>query len=284
MSSNITKELKAAYARYGIETKGNKIVSPIGLISPVLKDGNTKTGKGVKTFSLLAGMREYYSHVYGKVCGTCGYNCPGCYAMTGKYNCDNVIDSNAVNTLLAREFPEFLENAIRAQLETLPGVDIRIHAAGDFFSQEYAAMWARIVRDFPNNNFWTYTKTEYENTFDGLPNGNIVKSVLPVGGFNFGHIDYVLKMYAELVAAGETPYICRCTLDKDQHCENCKGCIDNNYVLFIEHATKYNAAKDPLFAAALDIVDRQKTETPETIAARVVKILTNAARAIAKAA
>lgn len=266
MGNNITKELKASYNKYGIAISGGKIVSPVGNISPVLKDGNGKTGASVKTFSLLAGMIEYYSAVYGNVCGTCGYNCPGCYAMTGRYNCDNVIDSNAVNTLLARDHIDFLNRAIRAQLDTLPGVAVRIHAAGDFFSKEYAEMWRGIVRDYKTNEFWTYTKAEYETLFDGLENGNIVKSVIPGYGFNFGEIEYILRAYLELIARGENPYICRCTFDKDQHCENCRGCLDNLFVLFAKHSAKdYKAEKDSLFPAACEIVDAQKDHTPADI-------------------
>ena len=262
----ITKELKASYSKYGIYADGNKISAPIGLISPVLKDGNGKTGESVKTFSLLAGMREYFSAIYGNVCGTCSHNCPGCYAMTGRYNCDNVVDSNAANTLLAQYHIDFLNRAIRAQLDTLPGVAVRIHAAGDFFSNEYAEMWRGIVRDYPNNEFWTYTKAEYEDLFNGLENGNIVKSIIPGYGFNFGTIEYILRGYLELVARGEKPYICRCTFDKDQHCENCRGCLDNLFVLFAKHSVKdYKAEKDPLFPVAREIVDAQKDHTPTEI-------------------
>lgn len=272
--SDITKALKAAYNKYGIAVEGEKIVSPVGLVSPVLKDGNGKTGKSVKTFSLLAGMIEYYSAKFGHVCGTCGYNCPGCYAMSGRYNCDNVIDSNAINTILAREYIGFLDKAIRAQLDTLPGVAVRIHAAGDFFSDEYAAMWRQIVADFPVNEFWTYTKAEYESLFDDLPNGNIVKSIIPGFGFNFGEIEYILRAYLELLERGEMPYICRCTFDKGQHCENCRGCLDNLFVLFVKHSAKdYKAEKDPLFPEACKIVDMQKDHTHAEIAAAIRELL-----------
>lgn len=272
--SKLTKKEIAAYNAHSISVTidGARIVSPIGDIMPVLKDGNTKTGKTVKTFSLLP-TNKAFNTCFGTIPGTCPYHCEKCYATRGKYNCDNVINSNAINTILARDYMDFLDRAIRAQLDTLPGVDIRIHAAGDFFNKAYAEMWRGIVRDYPTNKFWTYTKTEYENTFAGLENGNIVKSLLPGIGFNFGHIEYVLRAYVELVARGETPYICRCTFDKNQHCENCKGCIDNLYVLFVEHSTEYKAEKDPLFPAACAIVDMQKDHTPQEIATEIEKIL-----------
>lgn len=272
--ARLTRKEIAAYKAHNITVTvdGARIVSPIGNIMPVLKDGNTKTGKRVKTFSVMP-TNKVFDTAFGKVCGTCPFHCEKCYATKGKYNCDNVINSNAINTILARDYLEFLDSAIRAQLDTLPGVDIRIHAAGDFFNKEYAEMWRGIVADYPNNNFWTYTKSEYENTFAGLENGNIVKSLLPGIGFNFGHIDYILRAYVELVARGESPYICRCTFDKKQHCENCRGCINNKYVLFVEHSTEYKAEKDPLFSVACAIVDMQKDHTPQEIATEIKKIL-----------
>ncbi len=228
----ITKALATSYNKYGIAVSGDKIVSPIGLVAPLLKIGtNGKLGKTVASCSVLAGNKAYKTK-FGEIPGTCGYNCPGCYAMQGKFNCPDVVNSNAVNTILAREYIDFFDRAIRAQLDTLPGVAVRLHAAGDFFSKEYADTWRAIVRDYPNNEFWTYTKAEYESAFDNLPNGNIVKSIIPNFGFNFGTIEYIFRAYLELVARGETPYICRCTFDKSQHCENCKGCINNKYVLF----------------------------------------------------
>ena len=264
--ANITKALKESYNKYGIAVSGGKIVSPIGLVAPLIKIGtNTKLGKTVASCSVLAGKKTYKTK-YGNVPGTCPFNCKGCYAMQGKFNCASTVNSNAVNTILAREFPEFFEKAIRAQLDTMPGIAVRLHAAGDFFSKEYANIWRGIVRDYPGNEFWTYTKAEFENTFDNLPNGNIVKSIIPEYGFNFGTIEYILRAYMELVARGEKPYICRCTFDKMQHCENCKGCIDNKYVLFVKHSTPdYKAEKDPLFPVACDIVNAQKDHTPAEI-------------------
>lgn len=267
------KALKDSYKAYGIYTNGEKIVTPVGLVSPLLKEGNTKTGKTVYTFSLLP-TNKTFETVYGTIKGSCPCNCQGCYATKGNYNFPGVRSSMAANTVLCYEHLDFVEKAIRAQLDTLPGVDIRIHAAGDFFNKEYADMWRRIASDYANTNkFWTYTKAEYENTFSGLANANIVKSIIPGFGFNFGHIEYVLRAYVELVKRGETPYICRCTFDDAQHCEGCKGCINNKYVLFAEHSTEYKAAEDPLFSAALDIVNAQKDNTPAQISEMIRKIL-----------
>ena len=50
---------KDYYARHGIEFKNGKIISPVGEICELLKEGNDKTGKAVYTFSLLPGNMEF---------------------------------------------------------------------------------------------------------------------------------------------------------------------------------------------------------------------------------
>ena len=241
----ITK--KAIYAKYGIEydTKTQRIATPIGALKEFLKDGNSKTGKAVKTWSMNQ--------------TTCPCHCPGCYGDSGCYNFSNVKESLANNTEIARNHLEFLERALRAQLETFAdGTEIRIHALGDFFSAEYLNMWRRIVRDYPKHIFWTYTKVQaFENAFNEYPNANIVKSIVKGFGFNFGHCDYVIDMYKALQAAGANVHICRCGIDENQHCAGCHKCSESEYVLFVEHSTDYVAQDDPKYDELVALVESQ---------------------------
>lgn len=238
---------KDIYAKYGInyDTKSQKIETPIGMMREPLKDGNSKTGKAVKTWSMNQ--------------TTCPCHCKGCYGDNGCYRFASTIESLRRNTTLAREYLEFLERAIRAQLETLKdGTEIRIHALGDFFSAEYLNMWRRIVRDFPQHVFWTYTKVQaFENAFNEYPNANIVKSIVKGFGFNFGHCDYVIDMYKALKAAGANVHICRCGIDENQHCAGCHMCSDSEYVLFVEHSTAYVAQEDPRYSELVALVESQ---------------------------
>lgn len=39
------KSKKEIYSKYGIQYKAGKILSPIGFVGELLKEGNTKTGK-----------------------------------------------------------------------------------------------------------------------------------------------------------------------------------------------------------------------------------------------
>ena len=247
---SITKKQAAIYNAYGITVEKGKLVSPIGRINPLLKEGNSKTGKKVYTFSLLPGTA-----------GTCCCNCKGCYAMTGFYKTPGVKASLVRNTELVNHHLEWVEDAIRAQLEILGACEIRIHAAGDFATEnmdEYAAMWYRIAHDLPTYLFWTYTKVEkFATLFDDLPNANIVKSIIPKVGINFGHCDYIINAYYTLKALGLPVYICRCGIDKNQHCEGCGVCATYKYVLFVEHSTEYKAEDDPLFSKLCEIVNNQ---------------------------
>lgn len=150
---------KEIFGKYGIEYRDGKILSPIGWIKPLLKEGNSKTGKAVLTWSMLPGNGHVTIAINGKpytVYGTCVCNCVGCYAQTGFYKMSSVIRSLAINTYLVNNFSGFVKNAIMAQLETMGRGEIRIHASGDFNTEkpnEYSALWHEIAKDFPSFRF-----------------------------------------------------------------------------------------------------------------------------------
>lgn len=255
---------REVYAKYGITFKNEKIISPIGPICELLKQGNDKTGKEVWTYSILPGTREFSAIVNGEVItarGTCCCSCAGCYAMTGHYRQNTAITSMVINTYLTVHYIEFVRACIMAQLDYIGRGEVRIHAAGDFNtenSDEYAAMWYDIAKKYTSFRMWTYTKVKrFETLFDDIKNANIVKSIIPGIGVNFGHCDYIINAYYALREAGKSVYICRCGIDKEQHCEHCGVCASYDYVLFIEHSTEYKAEKDPLFNKLVNIINNQ---------------------------
>lgn len=217
-----------------------------------LKNGNDKLGKGVYTWSMLPGCGNG---------GTCCCNYTGCYAMAGRYVMAPVKECLAYNTRLARERLEYLETVIELQLAHSKSIKyIRIHAAGDFFSGAYVAMWQRIAARHSDITFWTYTKA-WNRGFDAelialnaLPNVNIVDSLVN-GRVNFGHAGYIVRLYNELKQRGETVHVCRCGIDKQQHCNNCHACATCKYVLFLEHGTDYKpGVNDPDDMAAFEAI------------------------------
>lgn len=266
----ITK--KDIYKEFGIEFQSGsteKILSPIGWIPVLLVDGNGKIGKSVWHFSSLPGNKEYTVHFAGKeytTTGTCADLCEGCYGTRGNYQYDSTIDSIGVRTIIAREYPEFFERAIMAQIKADHIKTVRIHATGDFFSRAYLNTWKRVIAAYPETIFWTYTKeTAAESAFDEFQNANIVKSNVPMlagidsstNGYNYGHCDYIMALYDFLKSMNKSVYICRCGIDKNQHCTNCTACAKCENVLFIEHSTGYKAEKDPLYNDIVALIESQ---------------------------
>lgn len=263
------KQSKAAiYEQYGIkyDAKTQKIYHALfGWIRPLLINGNDKLGKGVWTYSTLATNKHYdvtLETVNGPeqfdITGTCPCHCTGCYATKGRYTFDTVIQANARKTWLSRFDIDFMTRAIIAQINADHITICRIHASGDFCSSEYIDAWRHIVAACPETIFWTYTKNfEAEHAFDDMKNINVVHSIIDGIGFNFGHCDYIIMAYRALQSIGKKVYICRCGIDKKQHCTNCRGCSKNEIVLFIEHSTEYKAEKDPMFETLKAIIESQ---------------------------
>ena len=259
------KNKKEVFANYGIEYANGKIYAPVfGWIPMLLVDGNAKLGKGIFTFSTLPTNKFFHVEIDGdifEVQGTCPCTCVGCYATNGFYNMPSVLKANAMKTVLARLYPSFVKNAIIAQIKAFDIHFLRIHASGDFFSMEYVNMWKEICIECNTCIFWTYTKNrDAETAFDGIENANIVKSLIDGIGKNYGTCEHVLKAFHSLQKQGKKVYICRCGIDKNQHCTNCKGCSSNDYVLFLEHSTAYKAEKDELFPLVKEIIESQKSE------------------------
>lgn len=263
------------FGQYGIQYKkeGNseKIYNPLfGWINKPLIDGNSKIGKGVYHFSTLPTNRVYTVEINGmafEILGTCPCHCVGCYATKGNYNFITTIEALAIRTLLARQDLTFLKNAIIAQIIIDNIQIIRVHASGDFFNSDYINMWREVAMLFPSVVMWTYTKNaEAEAAFDDITNFNVVKSVIPGKGFNFGHCDYILALYEYLKEAGKSVYICKCGIDKNQHCTNCHACAMFDYVLFLEHSTGYKAEKDPLFPVIKALIESQPDITKQSAA------------------
>lgn len=264
MFNTVVEKLTKAlvYLFFGIVYQGGKIYHPeFGFIRPLLINGNDKIGKGVYHFSTLPTNKEYTFSHNGKeyrLFGTCPCHCKGCYATKGNYRFQSCIKALGIRTWLAYNDLDFVNRAIKAQILADKICIVRLHASGDFFSNEYIDCIHDIVASNPTTVFWTYTKNAIaENAFNDLDNINIVKSIIKGFGFNYGHCDYILKLYNALKALGKTVYICKCGISKNQHCVNCGACFRCDYVLFIEHSTEYKAEKDPLFPTICQVIANQ---------------------------
>lgn len=111
---------------------------------------------------------------------------------------------------------------------------VRIHVAGDFFNEKYVEDWIEIVKTFPNLKFYTYSKVfgivDGLERLAALPNCNIINSIAPDGGLNYG--DDARVEYLESV--GYKP--CPAVRNKNVKCgESCKLCLTYPKVCFNIH-------------------------------------------------
>lgn len=272
------KNKKAVYAAYGIKFNAGKIVTPWGTsVSELLKIGtNSKVGDAA-TFSLLPGTGAVDIATAGPktravmdaagvgcIYGTCKHDCKGCYAKAGRYNMDGVKASLVSNTIVVYRDLDFFRRAVTAQIIADGIKQVRIHAAGDFFSKEYAAAWARIKEDTGINTAWTYTKESDALSIIRAAGISVTPSITPAG-INYGTCADVLRMYKELTAAGYKVHICACGTPYQKHCSDCKtGCKNagagTDYTLFIMHSVPgYKAGEnDPAeYSALLQIIMNQ---------------------------
>lgn len=140
---------------------------------------NSKLGF-IPSFNILPGLtcsRESCKHCLRE----------GCYAVKNVFRCGYDVDKNttlkawAENTVLAFHDLESLESRLMEYFSShrIMIKLFRIHSAGDFFSREYAMMWYRIAKKFPDIRFLAFTKQwdiVREVAFYELPNFSLVLS------------------------------------------------------------------------------------------------------------
>jgi len=113
-----------------------------------LRPGNEKTGTEVYTTSLPP----------GKTCPGMTADCwEKCYARKGHYNGPTVINRLAVNDAM-RQLPDFVRR-VTGQIVSQGIRFVRVHAAGDFDTQEYIQQWIDIAKRNKNTVFYAYTRS-----------------------------------------------------------------------------------------------------------------------------
>ena len=258
--------VKKAIEKLGFKVFGN-FVEIDGVLYPLpLVEGNEKLGKKVWHASTLPTWEEISAKLEtGEVItekGTCPMSCNGCYGTTNNYRYNSTKFYLIMRTRLLRNYPGIYFQLVRIQLTYENIEKLRIHATGDFIPGE-AFQYYIILKDFPAVKAWTYTKVTNDSDIDllnTLKNMNVVNSLVKGFGYNYGHVARIANMYYALKRAGESVFICRCGIDKNQHCSDCNGCSDHKYVLFIEHSTGYNAQKDYGFNKIVELIESQFAE------------------------
>jgi len=94
------------------------------------------------------------------VCPNAGACASFCYARNGTYLFSNVRGRHVANLEYIMEDPQgwYAQMLEEVQHRNKKGKYIRIHDAGDFFSEEYLELWLKIARNTPEVTFYCYTK------------------------------------------------------------------------------------------------------------------------------
>ena len=167
-------------------------------------------------------------------CLNCGDCKDKCYALGPYRRWPNVKEAWDKNFGLAKtgDFQELVAGQISRSRNAKT---VRVHVAGDFFDQDYIRRWTEVAASFPAINFYSYTKvygkfTSALDTFNSLPNCNLINSIATDGGVNFGDQERVKK----LVDLGY--FVCPVTAGEDITCGlECSECVTNGKVCFYEH-------------------------------------------------
>ncbi|UQA95639.1 hypothetical protein K9S39_30625 [Streptomyces halobius] len=95
-----------------------------------------------------------------KTCPAAGVCAQACYARNGTYNFPGVVERHQQNLQYVLDDLPGWQRQMAAELAhpRHRGGWIRIHDAGDFFSDHYLAAWLRLVAFRPSVNFYCYTK------------------------------------------------------------------------------------------------------------------------------
>lgn len=168
----------ANYKFYKLSESYSKVLDK-GNVSLHISTSNSKLGC-IPSFNLLPGLTcspESCKHCLRE----------GCYAVKNVFRCGYNVDKNSTlsawteNTVLAFTDIDRLESELIDYLNSVQAVCklFRIHSSGDFFSVEYATMWYRLAKRFPNIRFLAFSKQwdiVRKVKFYTLPNFSLVLS------------------------------------------------------------------------------------------------------------
>lgn len=115
---------------------------------------------GIFNWSLPAFAIKLTNGQNFNVCPQAGACASFCYARNGTYLFKNVRGRHIANLEYILEEPKkwFAHMLSEVSASKMTGKHIRIHDAGDFFSETYLRMWLDIAWLVPDVNFYCYTK------------------------------------------------------------------------------------------------------------------------------
>jgi len=189
--------------------------------------GNVKMGPDVYIFNLPPKITCTPSKwcLYGK------NGKPACYALRNNFNLPSVVKSMKERYEVSLR-DDFIERVVEEVFNNKAKY-VRLHSAGDFYSEDYVIKWIRIAESAPKTKFRSTTRrrdlTSIIQELDSLPNVIIRESLdnerpTPEMGLKFAALSHL-----DIVKSGT--YKCMNSCEKcKHHCWNYK--VD---VCFDEH-------------------------------------------------
>lgn len=115
---------------------------------------------GIWTFTLPALAAVLPDGQTIKTCPAAGKCAAICYARSGSYTWANVKAAHVRNLAYVIEDPDGWQQAMTKELayKRFVGKSVRVHDAGDYFSDDYTRRWLEIMRATPGTFFYSYTK------------------------------------------------------------------------------------------------------------------------------
>jgi hypothetical protein len=115
---------------------------------------------GIYNWSIPALAAKLSNGTNIKTCPNAGACATVCYARNGTYNFSNVKGRHVKNLEYILEDPQgwFAQMLEEVSKPKMRGKHVRIHDAGDFFSEDYLQMWLKLARLVPEVTFYCYTK------------------------------------------------------------------------------------------------------------------------------
>jgi hypothetical protein len=115
---------------------------------------------GIYNWSIPALAAKLSNGTNVKTCPNAGACATVCYARNGTYNFSNVKGRHVRNLEYILEDPQgwFAQMLEEVSKPKMRGKHVRIHDAGDFFSEDYLRMWLKLATLVPEVTFYCYTK------------------------------------------------------------------------------------------------------------------------------
>ena len=153
-------------------------------IKYLLTNGNRELkADGIFTWSIPALATKLSSGKNFLTCPSAGVCAQLCYARSGTYNFSNVKSAHVRNLELILDSPLSWKIRMNEELKAKRyqgNKSVRIHDAGDFFSEKYFLMWVEIAKDNPHVFFYAYTKEVEMVKRNQLPENFVI--IFSMGG------------------------------------------------------------------------------------------------------